>query len=188
MIWRRSHRKSVSRLVIKPRFPDLPLNAIITRPSFPSVPTLSIKYLTSWAIIYRKKKPSSHPTAWSWVTSTIGFESISPETGWENAFPRSCQAAAYPWADVLPTQLEPQCLANLGPTSPVMWPQIFSCPSVQVSEPTLLLPAGLLGCLHILGCSLASGDGERRPWRSSGSCLGILLETSEMGSECVQAV
>lgn len=107
MIRRRSHRKSVSQLVIKPRFPDLPLNPIITRPSFLSFLTLFVKYLTNWAMFYGNKKPSVHPAAGSQVTPTIGFLSMSQEHDWEIAFPAPPphQATYPPSHRVLPPSL-----------------------------------------------------------------------------------
>lgn len=157
MIRRRSHRKSVSRLVIKPRFPDLPLNPIIKRPSFLSLPTLSIKYPTSWAMLYGKKKPSVHPAAWSPVSPIAGFESMAREPGGEIAFPHRhlAQASSHP----------ARALAPLLPTT--LPCSLATAPLTALHGGIWTNPAGLVGLPHFIGSGLASGAGERRPWRPS---------------------
>lgn len=71
--------------------------------------------------------------------------------------------------------LVPSLLCFLTPPSPVPWLHLLSWSSIQVSKPTLPLPSGLVEFPHIVGCGLASGAGERRPWGSSGLVLWCIL-------------
>lgn len=182
----------MSRLVIKPRFPDLPLNPIITRPSFLSLPTLSIKYqnFASWAMLYGKKKPSVHPAAWPWVIPTIGFETVSLE---RITFPCPHQAAAYACADVLPPSLHPG-------TEPAPLPHA-TLPWSLATAPLMVLRAGFW--TNPATAFWFSGVSSLRwlwsgwwGWREEAletfragpaMCLVIRLETNEMGSQRTQA-
>lgn len=71
--------------------------------------------------------------------------------------------------------LVPSLLCSLTPSFPVPWLHLLSWSSMQVSKPILLLPSGLVGFPHFVGCDLASEAGERRLWRSSGLALWCIL-------------
>lgn len=182
----------MSRLVIKPRFPDLPPNPIITRPSFLSLPILSIKYLTSWAMLYGKKKHSLHPAAWSRVTPPAGFETVALEPCWEITFPRPHQTAAHTCAQVLPPSLHPG-------TQPAPVPHI-TLPCSLATAPLMVFRAGIWTNPATAFCF---GGASSLWWLWSGwwgwreealeifragpaVCLVIQLETNETGSQHTQ--